>query len=110
MASHALIKQGAALVETAEDILEELRGWQAPSATRGLPVSGSDSSREESSLPAPQLDREQQQLLQALSYDPVGLDQLAAATGWHIDKLLAQLMTLQIEGLVEQQGSLYQRL
>jgi DNA processing protein len=93
---HALIKQGAKLVETAQDILEELR---LPGA---LP---------EASAAAPGADPADAPLLAALGFDPVTLDALAARTGWGAAELSTRLLELELDGRVARlPGQLFQRL
>ena len=54
---------------------------------------------------------EQASLLEALGFDPVGLDALAARTGWSAALLQAQLLELELEGLVASlPGGLFQRM
>lgn len=97
---HALIKQGAKLVESAQDVLEEL-GWQPALATRP---------QEASSAAAP-MATTQDPLLVALGYDPVGLDALQARTGLDTPRLQAQLMALELNGQVNRlPGGLFQRI
>lgn len=98
---HALIRQGAKLVEQAQDILEELMQL-APSTTQ-------DAVRD--TAPAPQSDEPVHPLLQAMGYDPVHLDQLCARTGHSAAELQAQLLELELSGEVcRLPGGLYQRM
>ncbi len=96
---HALIKQGAKLVDSAADILEELR-FPAPRTD----ASGATQAPGESA-PA-----QQHELLDALGHDPVSLDALVARTGWSAAELNAQLLELELAGSVARlAGQLFQR-
>jgi DNA processing protein len=101
---HALIKQGAKLVESAQDVLEELDLHNAAQPERA----------ETPAVPRPQAvpeDAKASALLQALGFDPTGLDALQARTGLPTPELLAQLMTLELQGLVARRpGGLFQRM
>lgn len=96
---HALIRQGAKLVETAQDVLEEL---PERSTYRPPPdVDGPD----DTPTPAPD-----GPLLRALGYDASSLDALQARTGLPTSDLLAQLMELELQGQLSRlPGGLYQR-
>lgn len=98
---HALIKQGAKLVESAEDILEELR-------RPGLPGMGRIAALAHAS-PAADAPPEDA-LLQALGFDPTTLDALQARTGLPTPQLNARLLELEFDGQVARlPGGLFQR-
>ncbi len=98
---HALIKQGAKLVESAQDILEEM-GWSSAGDSPVVkPAQGdevADTDPEDS-------------LLQALGFEPVSLDALLARTGLNMASLQARLMELELSGQVARlPGGLFQRI
>jgi len=94
---HALIKQGAKLVESAQDILDELQGPSA--APRQATLALDDE-------PAATADP----VLDALGPDPVTLDALLARTGWPTHEMNARLLELELTGLVARlPGGLFQR-
>ena len=96
---HALLKQGAKLVETVEDVLEELEGL--------LPVRRAP----EAVAPAPVPAAADDPVLAALGHDPVGLDTLASRTGEPAQVLTARLLALEMEGRIARlPGQRFQRL
>ncbi len=96
---HALIRQGAKLVELAQDVLEELR-LPAPVA---MPTT--DNGWAEAATGADAA------LLSALGHDPVSLDALQARTGLPTAALQAALLTLELGGeLGRLPGGLFQRM
>ncbi len=103
---HALIKQGAKLVESAQDVLEELR---IPSPAKGNTTkieANNDHSTLENGQNFPE-----NTLLAALGFEPVGLDALLARTGLDTATLQAQLLALELDGEVARlPGGLFQRL
>ena len=91
---HALIKQGAKLVDSAEDILEELHLAAAPSAVHDVP----------------ELDPGAARLLLLLGFEPTGLDTLCARCGLGADVVAALLLNLELQGLIAAlPGGQYQR-
>ena len=99
---HALIRQGAKLVESAQDILEELRCAVPATGLDGRSGTG-DRNEGQSLQPG-------DPLLQALGYEPCGLDALQARCGLDTATLQARLLELEFDGLVARlPGGLYQR-
>jgi DNA processing protein len=103
---HALIKQGAKLVESAQDVLEELTlSFECPLKT---PESGANS--DHLTLGSAQ-DEQENPLLDAMGFDPVGLDALLARTGLDAATLQARLLELELDNAVARlPGGLFQRL
>lgn len=96
--AHALLRQGAKLVETAQDVLEELH----------LPVATAAASH--GAQPPPDGD-DTDGLLKALGADPASLDALQARTGLATEVLQARLLELELDGLIGRlPGGLFQRL
>ena len=94
---HALIRQGAKLVETANDILEEL-GALVRVATAG------------GTLPA-DLSPALTGLLGQLGHDPTSVDQLVERSGLTPEAVSSMLLELELQGLVEAgAGGKYQRI
>ena len=100
---HALIKQGAKLVELAQDVLEELQ----LSPASGRQTLSPDESSGTNDLRA----STESALIAVLGYDPVSLDALQARTGMPTPLLQAQLLELELTGqLARLPGGLFQRL
>lgn len=95
---HQLIKQGAKLVESAQDILEELGQYHAGVAAPMLPNSPASNN--------PEAER----LLQAMGFDPADVDNLATRIGIDAGLLNTQLLALELGGLIEMlPGGAYRR-
>lgn len=90
---NALIKQGAKLVDSAADVLEDMR-MPGRAAT----------------VPAPSDTPPTDPLLQAMGHDPVALEALVARTGWSAADLNVRLLELELNGSVARlAGQLFQR-
>ncbi len=100
---HALIKLGAKLVESAQDIFEEFAPTHA--TQQSLVGRAADDGDAEASRPHPE-----QALLDALGDDPVTTDALVSRTGWPVSALATKLLELELQGMVARlPGGLYQR-
>ncbi len=102
---HLLIRQGAKLVETANDVLEEL----APRLSELLETEnirpGSDPA--ESSH---RLDHEYRQLLDAMGFDPISTDSIIERTGMAPETISSMLLLLEMDGHVSsEQGGFFTR-
>ena len=92
---HKLIKQGAKLVESVQDVLEELC-WQSPAAGHAAPP-----------LPCFATNT----LLDQIGFDPCALDELAERTNLTAGELSVMLLQLELDGLIAcLPGGHYQRL
>ncbi len=103
---HALLKQGAKLVETAQDVLEELKlplaHMSDRASARALRAAANDETDANS---------ESNALLEALGFDPVSLDALIARTGISAAELQARLLELELSDEVARlPGGLFQRI
>ncbi|WP_394756226.1 DNA-processing protein DprA [Rhodoferax sp.] len=102
---HALIKQGAKLVESAQDVLEEMK------INLGLPTALNLIADDACFTGTSGCFGTQAALLDAIGFDPVGLDALQSRCGIDTAALQAQLMSLELDGLlVRLPGGLFQRL
>ncbi|MEO7159633.1 MAG: DNA-processing protein DprA [Polaromonas sp.] len=104
---HALIKQGAKLVEVAQDVLEELKMLPTGSGP-ALDALQAPAQGDDGDSPAPATE---DPLLAALGFDAVSLDALQARTGLDTAHLQAQLLALELDGQVARlPGGLFQRM
>ena len=97
---HALIRQGAALVDSPELVAEELGPLDRPSPKpEAAPVASAAD------------DPPDDPILAVLGHDPQSLDTLIDRCGWPAPQLSAHLLTLELDGLIARlPGGLYQRL
>ena len=90
---HQLLRQGATLVECADDVLSELKNIQL-NQKDGDNLGPSEPPRER----APRLDNPSEILLDALGFEPTSLDALIASTGLSSTSVASLLLTLELQG------------
>jgi DNA processing protein len=93
---HELIKAGAKLVETADDILVELNFSAFFANDLGKAAAGRSAG-----LPAPGMDKDHKILLDALGFDPADLDMLVVRTGFKAEAVSSMMLMLELEGHVQ---------
>ncbi len=100
---HRLIRDGAALVETAQEIVEALapQAAQLASALRGrLDAEAGATGPAAASPGAPEEDADYRRLRAALGHDPVPIDVLAQRTGLTVETLSSMLILMELDGRV----------
>ncbi len=96
---HELIRQGAKLVETSQDILEELKHYSG--------IAPSPAPEEETGLSGP----ESGEVLAQMGFDPVDADTLSERCQLDAATLSVELLNLELAGCVESlPGGFYRRL
>jgi DNA processing protein len=97
---HQLIKQGATLVESVDEIVHELHG--------PLGALREQVTSPELSEPLPDVSDEEEQLLALMGYDPILIDDICSP--WPMDKLSQLLVSLELKGLVTSQQGYFCRI
>ncbi len=96
-------------METADDIFPELRALAGVASARGT---GADSRETPDSLEfsGALLDKDQKILLDALGFEPAGVDLLVRRTGFRVGEVASMLLILELDGRIESfPGGLYVR-
>ena len=108
---HLLIKQGAKLVESAQDVLEELQLPLSFAAAEAPTVSVMTTTKTPQDKEKDKEESQENPLLTALGFDAASLDALQARTGWPTAQLQAQLLELELKGDVARlPGGLFVRI
>ena len=99
---HQLIREGAVLVETVDDVLQELGVWDTVAKHSEVTAASESSATDH-------LDEREQRVMAALSYEPRSTDDLCDHAGLTADQLLQSLLLLEMESLVESSPAGYRK-
>ncbi|MCW8831465.1 MAG: DNA-processing protein DprA [Gammaproteobacteria bacterium] len=100
---HQLIRQGAKLVETAEDITEEL----LPHLPSGITPAAEPQNINKNEQ---KLDPDHQKLLKCLQYEATAIDELVNCSGFSAAEVASMLLIMELEGSVVNEGGRYTRI
>ncbi|GMQ88593.1 MAG: DNA-processing protein DprA [Gammaproteobacteria bacterium] len=96
---HALIREGAKLVETGDHILEELASLVSLCLSHTEGTTTSKTEDNDSDNPG-RLDSEYVNLLQLMGYEPVSVDQLVQRSGLTPEQVSSMLLLLELEDFI----------
>ena len=111
---HQLIKEGAILIESAEDVLTSIKALQL---AQGLEAAESECDKEVEVVNSKQaeaellagLSAEMRVVVDAIGYDPAPYELIDARVGTGVENLSATLVDLELQGIVTVVGGLYSR-
>ncbi|MEQ1594430.1 MAG: DNA-processing protein DprA [Casimicrobium sp.] len=108
---HHLIKQGAKLVETAQDVLEELRIDAQLTPAPEAAVPGARAARKpKSAAKSAAKSTPSDGLIAHIEHTPVDVDTLVSRSGLPVDQVVTELTMLELSGTIEQlAGGRWQR-
>ncbi|MBE9564198.1 MAG: DNA-protecting protein DprA, partial [Proteobacteria bacterium] len=102
---HQLIRQGAKLVESADDILEDLPLGTGKSTP--YPRKSDINTHENPKDIHKALDPDHQKLLKCLAYEPASIDELVNSSDFNAAEIASMLLIMELEGIVVCQGGRY---
>lgn len=102
---HQLIRQGAKLVESVDDILEDLR-FRAPQITP-YPIKTHQDTPDKLKDRHNTLDPDHQKLLKCLAYEPASIDELVIRSKFSAAEVASMLLILELEGIIVCQDGRY---
>src|SRR5207237_9443653 len=88
--TNALLKDGAALIERAQDVIDVVLAQLEPALRLRL------HSAREKPVPSDQLGKEEQRVYDALSYDPRTVDEVIVSTGMSVSSVMGSLLSLEL--------------
>jgi len=98
---HHLIRQGAKLIETADDVLEDLASLSVFAASE-VPMATESTE--------PVLEADYKYLLEKIAFDPISIDELIIETSFTAEEISSMLLVLELQGLVSSApGGLFYR-
>jgi len=101
---HALIREGAKLVETAQHILEELGGFSSILSENGKQNHAdhikADSEQKLESNSLVNVDDEYQQVLKCIDFEPTSVDKVVERSGLTADAVCSMLLVLELQGYI----------
>jgi len=93
---HQLIRSGAKLVETANDIIEELPGILA-----GLTQPVQQNTAPDAAIRESGIDADYQRLLASMGWDPVTIDALVKRSGLTAEEVSSMILILELDGRID---------
>ena len=93
---HRLIRDGAALIESIDDVLAALGIFGLAVSANPAPETGDSAKNSDGAL-----DSDAEMLLNALGFEPAGLDRLVQRTGLAAHSVISKLQLLELDGRVE---------
>ena len=97
---HALIRQGAKLVEKAEHILEELGGFSGLAVENSINKENIEQSQNSESNSLNNVDDEYKQVLKCVDFEPTSVDKVVERSGLTADAVCSMLLVLELQGYV----------
>ena len=101
---HLLIRQGAKLVENAQDIMEEMSAVIDLTAINQAPTTSSHEEEIDTLNNNKSADPDHQLLLDKMGYDPVSIDSLVISTHFKAESIAAMLLILELQNQVSSNG------
>ena len=111
---HQLIKEGATLIESAEDVLTSIKALQLAQGLKAADSEGDKKANEDNLKQAEAellagLSAEMRAVVDAIGYDPAPYELIDARVGAGVDNLSATLVDLELQGIITVVGGLYSR-